>query len=216
MNARKAIALGIAVTSAAAVTAVALASGSDASTRQGRSTGSISRLAPAGSVSAAVAAAASPVPSTRLPRCRTADLRLSVLAETAKRHHGGGMNHQGATIMLTNRSKVTCTVYGYPGAAMLAARSGRVIQPGRVVRGSTWYANDPRPHLVVLRPGRSAYGELSWTSADGRLRAAQAGAIIVTPPDQRTALRAPLHTFLGGDRTITATALTGTLPRLRG
>ncbi len=150
---------------------------------------------------------------TGSPRCRTADLSLSVVADTARRHHGGGMNHQGATIALRNISRHTCHVRGYPGAAMLTAR-GAVIAPGRVVRGSTFYAADRGPHTIVLRPGKSAYGELGWTSADGARPAVATASIIVTPPDERTHRTARLHTFLGGDRTLKATALTAAPARL--
>lgn len=50
---------------------------------------------------------------TGSPRCHTAYLSLSVVADTARRHHGGGMNHQGTTIALRNISKHTCHVRGY-------------------------------------------------------------------------------------------------------
>jgi hypothetical protein len=123
------------------------------------------------------------------------------------------MNHQGTTIALRNISRHSCHVRGYIGAAMLTAR-GTIIGPGRVVRGSTFYAADPKPHTVVLRPGRSAYAELGWTSADGVRPAVTAASIIVTPPDERTHRTAKLQTILGGDRTITVTALAATLARL--
>lgn len=158
-----------------------------------------------------VASVSSAVAGT--PRCHTGDLFLSVVADTPGRHHGGGMNHQGTTIALRNISGHSCHVRGYVGAAMLTAR-GTVIAPGRVVRGSTVYAADPKPHTIVLRPGKSAYAELGWTSADGTRPAATAASIIVTPPDERAHRTAKLHTVLGGDRTITVTALSATLARL--
>jgi Domain of unknown function (DUF4232) len=151
----------------------------------------------------------------RLPRCRTADLRLWVVPETLARHHGGGMNHQGATIALTDVGRRTCRVYGYPGAAMVGLGGG-LVPPARTVRGATWYAADQGPHTIVLRPGRSAYAELSWTSADGVSPAVQVEAIAVTPPDERSTLRASLSTILGGDGRLRISALTAAPARLAG
>ncbi|MBO2452416.1 DUF4232 domain-containing protein [Actinomadura barringtoniae] len=159
-----------------------------------------------GAAAVASASTSAPFSTATTPRCHTGGLSLSLLPETAHRHHGGGMNHQGATVALKNVGKHACHVNGYPGAAMRTAK-GSIIAPARVVRGRTYYAADPKPHTFVLAPGKSAYAELGWTSADGTRPTAEAASIIVTPPNERTYRTTGLRTVLGGDRTITATAL---------
>jgi hypothetical protein len=64
--------------------------------------------------------------------------------------------HRAATLVVTNTSPNTCTLYGYGGAALHTA-SGVPI-PTRMER-----VPDPGPTLVRLLPGSSARKNLRWT-----------------------------------------------------
>ncbi|MXM67318.1 DUF4232 domain-containing protein [Streptomyces sp. HUCO-GS316] len=120
---------------------------------------------------------ATPAPATGRPtRCHTFDLRASV-----------GRNNPGAgqwnfPIVLTNASARTCTVRGYPGAAFLDA-SGEQLGPDPKRSEGT-------PTTVTLAPGTSAWAGLSYSSPEvSGARAATPAALLVTPPDERDALK---------------------------
>ena len=65
-----------------------------------------------------------------------------------------GSRVRGMTLILTNRSGATCSVYGYPGLAF--ATSGDVAMATHL----TW-VKQPRA-TVVLRPGGNAQALLTW------------------------------------------------------
>ncbi len=134
-----------------------------------------------------------PVPPTSSPatgqpqptgpaRCRTSDLS----AELAWVEGAAGSRY--SAIVLTNRSRRSCTIYGYGGLQLLDAR-GRAV-PTRQERDRT-----TRPALVVLRPGRSVHADLHW-SAVAQPGDSQTGTcqpepayLLVTPPDETRSLR---------------------------
>ena len=61
---------------------------------------------------------------------------------------------RGMTLILTNRSGATCSVYGYPGLAF--SKSGDVPMATHL----TWMK---QPHAtVMLRPGGNAQAQLTW------------------------------------------------------
>lgn len=148
----------------------------------------------------------SAAPSPTVTLCSASAVSVFVLPDTDTRRHGGGMNHQGATIGLTNTGAMPCRLTGYPGVALRQGTTMESEDPN--TRGSTSYAQDPGPSTVVLPVGGSAYAEVSWTSADGVRPATSVDTLQVILPDQRTVLTAPLTSVLGGDRTLTVTALT--------
>lgn len=84
------------------------------------------------------------------PRCAPA--QLSGRMEPGEPSAG----HRAATLVVTNTSTNTCTLYGYGGAELYTA-SGVPI-PTRLTR-----LPDPAPTLVRLLPGSSARKDLRWT-----------------------------------------------------
>lgn len=84
------------------------------------------------------------------PRCAPAQL--------AGRMEPGepGAGQRVATLVVTNTSTNTCTLYGYGGAELYTA-SGVPI-PTRLTR-----LPDPAPALVRLLPGSAARKDLKWT-----------------------------------------------------
>jgi hypothetical protein len=122
--------------------------------------------------------AAGPVDGADDSRCHTAELRVSV----DRVEPGAGQRNY--PVVLTNTSSRTCTVHGYPGAAFVDAE-GRQLGP------------DPKrspgftPTTVTLAPGDRARAGLSFASPQtSGARTATPAALLVTPPDERTSLKA--------------------------
>ena len=111
-------------------------------------------------------------------RCHTAELsgRLGFIQGAAGSRFG--------PLLLTNRSRHSCTLEGYIGGQLYGS-AGRPL-PTRIVRDQT------QPVTVVkLRPGERAYATLHWSVIrTGPLVACpRPRSLAVTPPDERTELR---------------------------
>jgi hypothetical protein len=134
-----------------------------------------------GLITAAAAPAAGATSTTA--ECRTASLSARLLPGSP----GAGQRY--ATVVLTNTGGRTCSVTGYGGLALLGA-------PGQGVPTDLRRVAAPAPHAVTLAPGGSARSLLHWTAvpADDENGAAcepTATGVVVTPPDQTTALLRP-------------------------
>jgi uncharacterized protein YecT (DUF1311 family) len=128
--------------------------------------------------SLAQAAPERPAPAA-VTRCHTADLR-------ARRGAGdAALGNRRTNFILTNASRRTCSLRGYPGMAVLDA-AGAVLRD-RVERGSGYLVTDPGPRRVVLPPGRSASYSLGF-SGDVVEGCADGAKVRITPPDERTSL----------------------------
>ncbi|GAA4789229.1 DUF4232 domain-containing protein [Streptomyces ziwulingensis] len=109
-------------------------------------------------------------------RCRTGELRAAVGRVDA------GAGQRNFPVVLTNASRRTCTLYGYPGAAFTDA-SGRQLGPDPERDAAS-------PETVTLAPGRSAWAALSFTSPEiSGADTATPAFLLVTPPDEREPLR---------------------------
>jgi Protein of unknown function (DUF4232) len=116
-------------------------------------------------------------PATPVPgRCHTADLNARL-----RIYHIPGPHYHYAALVLTNRSRRTCRVYGYGGVQILDA--ARHPLPTHQVRDP----NAP-PHRVLLPPGASAYSQLHWSvmAGVGETEPCQPTAtyLLITPPDE--------------------------------
>ncbi|MDN3292538.1 DUF4232 domain-containing protein [Streptomyces ficellus] len=132
--------------------------------------------------SAAARASAAPAAAgTGVARCRAAQLKADIQIQ----------QEGSAMLMLTNKSARTCTVKGYPAYSGLAAdnsplsvRTKRVAHPGA-------------PMLVTLKPGRTAFAGLKWTSCDKADEKCNVlSGVVVTPPGDKAGITA---TVLGTD-----------------
>ena len=140
-----------------------------------RSPGTSTTAAP--SAAARTPAAAAPGGRAAAPRCHTSQLSVAFTGLNAAM---GGV--RGMTLILTNRSGATCSVYGYPGLAF--ATSGDVP----VATHLTW-VEQPRA-AVVLRPGGNAQAMLTWRVNAAAPTASGPDIVHITPPDEYTSLRA--------------------------
>jgi hypothetical protein len=145
----------------------------------------------------AVLALASPSPA----RCHTSGLHVSFGLSN------GAAGRIEQDVIFRNTSGRTCSVYGYPGLGLESARH-RVLR-SRVVWGSTFARRDPKPHRVVLAPGRAAYSNIAWSdvphSAGGDC--VKAAFLEVTPPDERAFRRLRFPQVACDNGLLRATAL---------
>jgi hypothetical protein len=107
-----------------------------------------SSAAPSRTATGPASAPAAPVVDAQPQPCSTGDLGLSV----------GPANGTAGSVyyplLLTNKSDVTCTLYGYPGVALISQPGGAVVGAA-AVRNSTFPAEQ-----VSLTPGAVAHASL--------------------------------------------------------
>lgn len=103
---------------------------------------------------AAALPAAAPAASARAPpRCTVSHL----LGELTRPQAGAGQ--RSVTLVLTNATRRTCSLGGYPGGLLLGARNHPL--PTNVVR------KPASPRTIVLAPGKSATSTLQWGAIAG-------------------------------------------------
>jgi hypothetical protein len=88
-------------------------------------------------------------------RCHTGGLAVSARAL------GAAAGNHYAVVTLTNTTRATCRVYGYPGMQLLTAAGQRL--PTTVVRDKS-----SAPVLVSLAPNAAAFTELHWGAVEGQ------------------------------------------------
>lgn len=103
---------------------------------------------------AALTAAAAAAPTSALslagtPRCTVSSLLGELRAPSA------GAGQRQAKLVLTNVTRGSCNLAGYPGAQLLGARNNPL--PTNVVRST-----GRRAGLITLAPGQSAVTTLQW------------------------------------------------------
>ncbi|MEW1777192.1 DUF4232 domain-containing protein [Streptomyces sp. NPDC086777] len=132
--------------------------------------GPSSEPTPTASGGTGTAAPSPTVPTVR--RCHTSEVRASL-----------GPNRPGAgqsnfAVVLTNGSRRTCTLYGFPGVAF-------VNGAGEAVTPNPERATDQAERAVTLNPGDSAWSTLSYTNpAITGVTTVTPAALLVTPPDE--------------------------------
>lgn len=140
----------------------------------------------AATLAAAPALGASSHPAAATPpRCDV----LSLMGEL--RHPTAGAGQRFLTLVLTNVTRQTCTLRGYPGLRLLDRRN--LPLPTRVVRvrGAT--------RLLVLAPGDTARTDLRWSAISGPTEQhpgpcePTAARIAVRPPQAAHRLVLPWH-----------------------
>ena len=141
--------------------------------------------------------------STSPPRCHTPDLRIYIVGIR------GAAGTLAGDVAFRNRSGHTCFVYGYAGFGLQDAHHR--ILPSRLTWGSTVARRDPGRHRVVLRPGRAAFANLSWSDVPVRNeRCVHPTWLEVTPPDEFSHRLVPFRSIVCNHGHLTATALSRT------
>jgi hypothetical protein len=121
--------------------------------------------------------------TTAPAQCGTADLSARLKAGSP----GAGQRY--ATVVLTNTSGRSCTVGGYGGVGLLGA-------PGQGVPTDLRRVATPSPATLTVSPGGSVRSLLHWTvipagDEPGTTCEPTAATVVVTPPNQTTALLRP-------------------------
>jgi hypothetical protein len=122
------------------------------------------------------------------PRCRTTQLTAAYTGLNAAM--GGS---RGMTLILTNHSGSTCSVYGYPGLAFFDAGGFPLATH------LTWMK---APHAkVILPPAGTAQAMLTWRVNVGTATPFRPSVAHITPPDEYTYLSTLWQggPVLGGD-----------------
>lgn len=137
-------------------------------------------LAAAAVAGASTAGLASTRPSTldalSLTRCYTNQLAISPGASS------GATGHLAIMFKVHSKVHVACTMYGYPGAQLLDSRRHNL--PTHVFRGTGYIIGNPRPSVVVLKAGATAYFAMEWEHIpSGNQRCPTAPYIRITPPN---------------------------------
>lgn len=140
-----------------------------------------------------------PAGSAAVAACTPSDLRVSLDGSASdSASHGAGL-----TLALTNSSRHTCALDGYPGLRLLNSR--HQVLHTVTHWGSIWYADDPGRKLVDLAPGQAAQTGLGWTHVGSS--AVRASYLEVTPPGSATYLTISFKQRVdGGDLDVTALA----------
>jgi Protein of unknown function (DUF4232) len=129
-------------------------------------------------LAATAAVSSDPATGRVLVRCHTADLsgRLGFIQGAAGSRFG--------PLILTNRSRHACTLYGFIGGQLYGAAGRRL--PTRIVRD-----HSVPERTIRVAPGRHAFAELHWAAipSGGARRCPQPRSFAVTPPDEYTQLR---------------------------
>ncbi|MBD0418811.1 DUF4232 domain-containing protein [Streptomyces sp. TRM S81-3] len=138
-------------------------------------TGPSGRPTPASSPVAG-SATATATASDAQGRCHTSELSASVGANRP------GAGQSNFALVLTNGSRRTCTVYGFPGVEF-------VNGAGEAVTPDPERATDEERRTVTLAPGASAWSALTYTNpALTGVTTVTPAALRVTPPDETAAL----------------------------
>ncbi len=118
-----------------------------------RPSGSGAGALPTGSV---LAASSDPAGAT-LPRCRSTDLRAAIAG------WGGTAATRSASVVVTSRSGVTCTVRGRPGIRLLDAK-GRILLDSAKIKAAGGPKVATGDAVVVLGPGDELILDVQWTN----------------------------------------------------
>ena len=117
--------------------------------------------------------ATTPSAPLAVPRCVEKNLT------TAAASYQNGGDQAGIVLRLTNTGTAPCSLYGYPG---LGVEDGTHHgMPSKTHWGSTYFANDPGPRLIILAPGQSATSSVAF--AGGWPHKGWAYFLEVTPPN---------------------------------
>ena len=124
--------------------------------------------------------------STAAPTAACTDAELKVTAAGV----GAAASHSGWIVVFTNTGSATCTIEGYPGAAVTGTYGGVVLN---ATRAKTGYIGGqyPNPATIVLAPGKAASTVVEWDDAtsDGRSPVGancpgmDSGKVLITPPN---------------------------------
>ncbi|MEH1898581.1 DUF4232 domain-containing protein [Nostoc sp.] len=115
---------------------------------------------------------------TNPTRCETNQLSVRRVSEDA------GVGNVALTYAFTNNASSPCTLYGYPGLALLDAK-GQPLEGVKVIRSKDTYFSSKQPRQqVTLAPGKQASFQLAYNHISSpQQNCPISSKIEITPPN---------------------------------
>lgn len=98
----------------------------------------------------------------------------------------GAAGNEGTSIILTNTSAQSCTLYGYPTVEYIDSSGNIISNVVEELTGSMIFAN-PSPSSVTIAPGKTASFGIGYT--EGGSHSSNAASMDVYLPGQSTAIK---------------------------
>ncbi|WP_334841594.1 DUF4232 domain-containing protein [Nostoc sp.] len=116
--------------------------------------------------------------ATNPTRCETSQLSVRRVSEDA------GVGNVAITYAFTNNASSPCTLYGYPGLALLDAKD-RPLQGIKVIRSKDTYFSSKQPRQqVTLAPGKQASFQIAYNHISSPdQNCPMSSKIQITPPN---------------------------------
>ncbi len=116
--------------------------------------------------------------ATNSTRCETSQLSVRRVSQD------GGVGNVGLTYAFTNNSSSPCTLYGYPGLALLDAKD-QPLEGVKVLRSKGTYFSSKQPRQeVTLAPGKQASFQVAYNHISSpQDNCPMSSKIEITPPN---------------------------------
>lgn len=122
-------------------------------------------------------------PEATTPRCHTGRLYIAPVPNSGQ----AGMGHVGLVFSVKSLTQQACYLDGYPGMQLVDANGHNIAT--RLRWGGGYLFGNRSKQYVVLKTGQTAYFDLEWDHfPTGNERCPTASYLLVTPPDERTAI----------------------------
>ncbi|MDT0264600.1 DUF4232 domain-containing protein [Jatrophihabitans lederbergiae] len=106
----------------------------------------------------------------------------------------GGDSHGGVIVIFTNTACMACTIYGYPGAAVLDKSGRQIVQATRTLSGYLGGCRCATPEHLRLDHSQSASAIVEGDNGGGD-ECLRGVAILATPPNTTKPTRIPLQAY---------------------
>ncbi len=134
--------------------------------------------------------AAASSPASTPPAAAACNAQLAVRSAPAQ----GGDSHGGVIVIFTNTASTTCTIYGYPGAAVLDKSGRQIVQATRTLSGYLGGCRCATPEHLRLDHSQSASAIVEGDNGGGD-ECLRGIAILATPPNTTKPTRIPLQAY---------------------
>ncbi len=129
-------------------------------------------------------------PASTPPAAAACNSQLAVRSAPAQ----GGDSHGGVIVIFTNTASTSCTIYGYPGAAVLDKSGRQIVQATRTLSGYLGGCRCATPEHLRLEHSQSASAIVEGDNGGGD-ECLRGVAILATPPNTTKPTRIPLQAY---------------------
>ncbi|MCW2496257.1 MAG: hypothetical protein JWQ77_2181 [Jatrophihabitans sp.] len=100
----------------------------------------------------------------------------------------GGDSHSSIIVVFTNHGSLACSLYGYPGAAVLDSGDRQIVQAKRSLNGFLGGCGCRRPAQLRILPRQTASALIEGDNGGGD-ECLRGRALLVTPPNTTASTR---------------------------